>query len=54
MRINIRIIDNKGFIHFEIGKSKKLVLDFINKLKENTEVRWLSKDNLFISQQYTK
>lgn len=54
MKISVEFIDNKGFIHFETGKSKKAVLELIGKMKEKTEVRWLSKNSVFISQQYCK
>ena len=54
MKISITIIDHKGFIHYETGKSKRLVFEFINTLKENSEIRWLNKNRLFISQQYIK
>jgi len=54
MKISIQFIDEKGFIHFEVGKSKKKVLDFIEKLREGTEVKWLDGNRLFISQQYVR
>jgi len=54
MKISVELIDGKGFIHFKVGKSKKAVLNFIEKLRQGTEINWLSKNHLFISQQYCK
>ena len=40
MKIAVNFIDHRGFIHFKIAKSKRLLLDFIQKLKEGTDVYW--------------
>lgn len=54
MKIDIEFIDNKGFLHFKVGKSKKAVLEFIKKLRGGTAINWLSKNKVHISQQYCK
>ena len=52
MKVVVQIIDTHGFIHFETGKSKKLVKQWLARLKGGTEVRWLNPRSVFVSQQY--
>ena len=52
MKVEVQIIDTHGFIHFERGKSKELVKQWVARLKEGTEIRWLNRHTLFVSQQY--
>ncbi len=54
MKIDVQIIDTHGFIHFEQGKSKKLIKRWLALLKEGTEIRWTNHNSVFISQQYIK
>ena len=54
MKRQVQIIDTHGFIHFETGKSVKLVKKWLAQLKEGTEIRWLNKTSVFVSQQYIK
>ncbi len=54
MKIAVNFIDHKGFIHFKTAKSKRLLLDFIQKLKQGTDVYWNDKSKVTISQQYVK
>lgn len=54
MKISVQIIDTKGFIHFERGKSKSLIKQWLARLKEGTEIRWTGKNSVFVSQQYIK
>lgn len=54
MKIQVQIIDTHGFIHFEQGKSKKLIDQWLSRLKEGTEIRWLNNHSVFVSQQYIK
>ena len=52
MKISTRFIDDKGFIHFWTGRNKLLVLKYIKMLANGTEIKWISKSSVFISQQY--
>ncbi len=54
MKISVQIIDTQGFIHFKHGKSKKLIQQWLARLKDGTEIRWTSNDSVFVSQQYIK
>ncbi len=54
MKVDVQIIDTHGFAHFETGKSVKLVKQWLARLKEGTEIRWLNKRSVFVSQQYIK
>ena len=54
MKIEVQIIDTHGFIHFETGKSKGLVKQWLARLKEGTQISWLNNRSVFVSQQYVK
>ena len=52
MRIDVVLIDSKGFWHKETAKSKSLLLKWLKSLKKGTEIQWKSKNSIFVSQQY--
>lgn len=52
MKITVEFIDHKGFWHLKIGKSKKLVQQWIKALRPRTCVYWMSKSRVSVSQQY--
>lgn len=54
MKINVEVIDRKGFWGQQTAKSKKLVLEWLNCLQEGTEIHWKNKRNVFVSQQYIR
>ncbi len=54
MKIDVQIIDTHGGIHFERGKSKKLIKQWLALLKEGTEIHWTSNNSVLVSQQYIK
>ena len=54
MKIHMELIDNKGFIHFLTANSKKKAMASLKTLKEGTEIRWTSRNEVFVSQQYLK
>jgi len=52
MKIDVEIIDSKGFWHKKTAKSKSILLKWLKSLKEGTEIYWRSKNSVFVSQQY--
>ena len=54
MKVNVEVIDRKGTWAQQTGKSKKLVLEWLNCLQEGTEIRWKDRNNVFVSQQYIR
>jgi len=53
MKVNIQFVDTKGFIHFQSAEKDKLI-EMLSMLHKDTVVKWLSKNEIFISQQYVK
>ena len=54
MKVHMQFIDLKGFIHFATANSKKKAVESLKTLKEGTEIRWTSPNEVFVSQQYIK
>ncbi len=54
MKVHMQLIDTQGFIHFLAAKSKKVAIKSLKTLKEGTEIRWTSPNEVFVSQQYIK
>ena len=54
MKVHMQFIDNKGFIHFLMAGSKKKAVKSLKTLKEGTEIRWTSPNQVIVSQQYIK
>lgn len=54
MRINVELIDHKGFWSQRTAKSKKLLLQWLKSLVNGTEIRWKNKHSVFVSQQYVR
>lgn len=52
MKITVEFIDQKGFWHLKICKSKKLIQQWIKALHPQTCINWISKNRVLISQQY--
>lgn len=52
MTVHMQFIDNNGFIHFLAAQNKAAAVKSLKTLKEGTEVRWTSKNEVFVSQQY--
>ncbi|KKN50759.1 hypothetical protein LCGC14_0629290 [marine sediment metagenome] len=54
MRVHMQFIDQGGFIHFGTAKSKTAAVKSLKTLKEGTEIRWTSPNEVIVSQQYIK
>ena len=54
MKVHMQLIDTGGFIHFLVAKSKKAAIKSLKTLKEGTEIRWTSRNEVIVSQQYIK
>lgn len=54
MKVYMQLIDTKGFIHFGTAKSKQAAIKSLKTLKEGTEIRWTSQNEVIVSQQYIK
>ena len=54
MKIHMQLIDNKGFIHFLSADNKKKAVESLKTLREGTEIRWISRCDVIVSQQYIK
>ena len=54
MKISVEFINCKGFWFQRTAKSKKLLLAWLNSLIKGTEIKWKSKNSIFVSQQYIK
>jgi len=54
MKITMEFIDSTGFWHVKTGKSKAKVMEWLGKLHPASEIRWLSPNRVFVSQQYIK
>ena len=52
MYINVELIDSKGFWHKETFESKSLCLKWLKALKKGTDIKWRSKNSIWVSQQY--
>lgn len=54
MFIDVEFINSKGFWDRGTAKSKKLLLQWLKSLREGTEIKWKSKNSVFVSQQYCR
>lgn len=54
MKVEVVFIDRRGMMSFKLGKSKKLVKQFISSLDPRTSVTWLKHNQVQLSQQYIK
>lgn len=52
MKIDVELIDSKGFWHRKTANSKSLLLKWLESLPEGAETRWKSKKSVFVSLQY--
>jgi hypothetical protein len=48
----MQFIDTQGMIHFGTADNKAKAVKSLKTLKEGTEIRWLGKNEVFVSQQY--
>jgi len=54
MKVEVIFIDRRGMMSFRLGKSKKLVRQWIDSLDPRTSVTWLQHNQVQLSQQYIK
>lgn len=54
MKVVMEFIDQKGFWHVARADSKKKAVQSFKALHPETEIRWVSKNRVVVSQQYIR
>ncbi|GAH38402.1 unnamed protein product [marine sediment metagenome] len=54
MIIDVEFIDSKGFLSLIMFPSKSESLRWLEALKKGTDIKWRSKNSVFVSQQYLR